>query len=367
MATPQKQLQQAGAAMVPANQQAAAKPANVLGTLQGLLNQYKHQIEMAIPAHLTADRLIRIALTAVSQSPKLQECSPLSICGAVIQAGILGLEPTSVLGECFLVPFWNKKANNGRGGQEAQLIVGYQGKIKLVSNTGELLGVKAAPVRRNDEFQFDDGLEPFVSHKYHHIADRGQIIGFWAGARLKTGFTSIVYMTVRECEQHRDQFAMTKTKDGKIFGFWAENFEAACLKTVVHKALKYLPKSPRAATAWALDERAEAGIPQKFSVEVPLELQPIGSDDESEPAEPLKEVKEANTASESTTATPGADTPTKVDKVRADWLDKFAAMESNLGKDEFYRRLSAGPESYADLDEVMTNKMPATFARMQNP
>lgn len=359
-------------AVVPAQTTAAAqqqKQPNILGSLQSLLTKYKSQIEMAIPEHLTSDRLIRVALTAVSQSPKLQECSAMSICGAVMQAGILGLEPTSVLGECFLVPFFNKKANNGRGQMEAQLVVGYHGKIKLVSNTGELLGVKAAPVRKNDEFQFDDGLEPFVSHKYHHVADRGPVIGYWAGAQLKSGFKSIVFMTVRDCEEHRDKFAMTKMKDGKIFGVWVENFEAMSLKTCIHKALKYLPKSVRATTAWNLDERAEAGIPQKFSVEVPLELQPVGADDypdaPDDKPEPLKEAKQV--AQPSTEPEKGKDEPPAphVDKARQEWIDKFAKLEANLGTKEFMRRLGAGPDSYGDLDDVLTGKMASEFKRME--
>lgn len=260
----------------------ATQQQNPLSTLSGLLDKYKSQIAMALPRHMTPERMIRVALTAVSQNPRLQECNPLTICGAIVQASILGLEPSSVLGECFLVPFWNKKANGGRGGYDAQLIVGYQGKIKLVSNTGELLGIKAAVVRENDEFEFDDGIEPYVKHKYYHVKDRGKAIGYWAGAKLKSGFTSICFMSVTDVEQHRDEFAMTRNKDGKVFGVWADNFEAMALKTVIHKCLKYVPKSVQAQQAWNLDERAEAGVPQQFSVDVPLELHPAGIEDEPE-------------------------------------------------------------------------------------
>src|SRR5260370_1375141 len=132
MATLTKAVVQAPAAQVPAK-------TNVLGSVQGLLMQYAPQIQMAMGTQAMAERMIRVAVTAVSQSPKLQECSPLSICGAVMQAAVLNLEPTSVLGECFLVPFWNKKANNNRGAMEAQLIVGYHGKITLVAHSAELL------------------------------------------------------------------------------------------------------------------------------------------------------------------------------------------------------------------------------------
>ncbi|MDE2104911.1 MAG: recombinase RecT [Patescibacteria group bacterium] len=267
------------------NQGVATQTTNPLSDLKALLEKYKQNIAMALPRHLTPERMIRVAITAVSQSPRLQECDLLTICGCVVQASQLGLDQS--LDECFLVPFWNKKAKNGRGGYDCQLIVGYQGKIKLVSNTGELLGIKANVVRENDDFEFDDGIEPIVKHRYSHIKDRGKVIGYWAGVKLKSGFTSVSFMTVQEAEEHRDRFAMTRSKDGKVFGVWIDNPDAMALKTCIHKCLKYVPKSADQQTAWNLDERAEAGLPQKFSIDVPLELQPAGSADAEGEGEPL--------------------------------------------------------------------------------
>lgn len=280
-----------------------AKP-SPLATVHGLLEKYKGQIAVALPKHMTAERMIRVALTAMSQNPGLLECNPLTVCGAVVQASILGLEPNSVLGECYLVPFWNKNGNGGKGGKECQLIVGYQGKIKLMANTGGLLGVNAKPVHQNDEFDFDDGLTPHVHHRYHHIADRGPVIGFWGGVALKSSFNAIAYMTVKEVEAHRDQFAMTKTKDRKIFGVWHDNFEAMALKTVIHRAAKYVPKSALAQSAWANDERAEVGIPQQFSVDIPMELQPSGAFEDPNTAEPQPTIQAPQRASEAGKSTP---------------------------------------------------------------
>jgi recombination protein RecT len=263
-----------------------AQKSATLSSLHQLLEKYKEQIAYALPRHLTPERMIRVALTAVSQRPKLLQCNLLTICGAIVQASILGLEPSSVLGECFLVGFWNKKANDGKGGRECQLIVGYHGKIKLVSNTGELLGLNAKPVHVHDEFEFDDGLEPFVRHKYHHVEERGAVYGYWAGAALKNGFKRVDFACKKEIEQHRDRFALTRDKNDQIFGVWIENFDAMALKTMIHRVCKLLPKSAQAQTAWQLDEHADAGVPQKFSVEVPIELQQSGALDDTTDAQP---------------------------------------------------------------------------------
>ncbi|MGI8959275.1 MAG: recombinase RecT [Bryobacteraceae bacterium] len=274
------------------NGQAQNKAATTLGGLSQLLEKYKDQIANALPKHLTPERMIRAAITAVSQNRKLLECNALTICGSVVQASILGLEPSTVLGECFLAGFWNKKANHGKGARECQLILGHHGKIKLVSNTGELLGLNAKPVHVHDKFEFDDGLEPFVRHKYHHLEDRGPVYGYWAGAALKSGFKRIDFARTKEIEQHRDRFAMTRDRNDQIFGVWIEHFDAMALKTMIHRVCKLLPKSAEAQTAWQLDGRADAGLPQQFSVEVPIELQQTGAfDDTPDPPPDIAEPK----------------------------------------------------------------------------
>jgi recombination protein RecT len=222
---------------------------------------------MALPKHLTPERMIRVALTAVGRSEKLQQCNPATIAGCIVQASILGLEPDGVLGEAYLVPFFNRKANNGKGGMECQLIPGYQGLLKLVRNTGELKMIDVQEVCENDEFDFEKGMEPYLRHK-PAMGERGKITKYWAGAVLTNGGKQFEVMSVEDIELHRDKFS--KAKD---FGPWKDSPEWMFKKTVLRKLVKLLPKSAQAQLAVALDERAEVGIPQRFAVDVPIELQ----------------------------------------------------------------------------------------------
>jgi recombination protein RecT len=238
-----------------------------LKTVSDLLTKYKEQIAMALPRHLTPERMIRVALTAVSRSQTLQKCSPATIAGCVVQASILGLEPDGVLGEAYLVPFYNKKANNGKGGYECQLIPGYQGLLKLVRNTGELKMIDVQEVCANDEFDFEKGMEPYLRHK-PAVGDRGEVLKIWAGAVLTNGGKQFEVMTLAEIEQHRDKYSKSAES-----GPWVSSPEWMYKKTVLRKLVKLLPKSAQAQLAVALDERAEIGIPQRFTVDVPIELQ----------------------------------------------------------------------------------------------
>ena len=244
-----------------------------LGNLQALLEKYKHQIAAAIPNHLTPERLIRIALTAVSRSPGLLECDPLTICGCVIQAAQLGLEPDGVLGEAYLVPFTNNRTRK----KECQLIPGYQGLLKLARNSGELKFVNAQVVREKDLFEFVEGSDPSLIHK-RAAGDRGKTVAYWACASLKTGGFQFVVMTRREVEEHRDRFSRAKDT-----GPWRDDFDTMALKTCLRKLCKLLPKSTQAQIATSLDEAHEAGHSQLFSFEVPAELHPPSEEAAGEP------------------------------------------------------------------------------------
>ena len=64
-------------------------------TIAGLLTDptIKAQLALALPKHMTADRLARIALTEVRKVPKLAQCDQTSFLGAIMQCASLGLEP----------------------------------------------------------------------------------------------------------------------------------------------------------------------------------------------------------------------------------------------------------------------------------
>src|SRR5689334_6268402 len=91
-----------------------------------MLEQWKPEIARALPKHLNADRMTRIALTSFRRTPKLGECNPLSVFAAVIQAAQLGLEPDT-LGRSYLIPY----------GKECQFVPGWKGLVDLMNRSGQ--------------------------------------------------------------------------------------------------------------------------------------------------------------------------------------------------------------------------------------
>src|SRR5215469_13248226 len=113
--------------------------------VRGALERMKPQMELALPKHLTADRLLRVVMSAVQNTPKLLECDRTSFFSAVMTCAQLGLEPDGVLGQAYLVPFAGK----------VSFIPGYKGLISLARNSGDVTSIAAHEVRDNDTFKFD--------------------------------------------------------------------------------------------------------------------------------------------------------------------------------------------------------------------
>ena len=70
------------------------KPAEApITKIRALLEGKKKDLAMALPKHLTVDRLLRVALTACNKTPKLLECTRESLLACVMDCASLGLEP----------------------------------------------------------------------------------------------------------------------------------------------------------------------------------------------------------------------------------------------------------------------------------
>ena len=96
--------------------------------VRALLDRAKGQIAAALPSHIKAEHMIRVAFTSILKTPALLECDQKTLIGAVIEAAQLGLEPDGITGHAYLVPY----------GKKCQLIPGYKGLIRLARQSGEV-------------------------------------------------------------------------------------------------------------------------------------------------------------------------------------------------------------------------------------
>ncbi|MFM9368163.1 recombinase RecT [Streptomyces sp. Da 82-17] len=215
-----------------------AKPASLVQYVEVL----RPQIERALPEHVGADRIARIALTELRRVEHLAESTPESFAGALMTCAALGLEPGGVSGEAYLLPFWNKKIR----AYEVQLVVGYQGMIRLFWQHPLAAGLDTHTVHEGDDFDYEYGLTPVLRHR-PALTNRGAVTGYYAVARLTNGGSAFVVLSVEDVE------AIRKRSKAKDFGPWSTDYDAMARKTCIRQLFKLLPKSAELARAVAHD------------------------------------------------------------------------------------------------------------------
>jgi recombination protein RecT len=222
---------------------ATGKEDNPLTALNHYLTRLKPQIALALPKHLTADRMTRLAMTAFSTTPKLQECSLESIAGSIMTAAALGLEP-NVDGQCFLVPY----------GRTCQCVPGWKGLVDLVSRSGRA-AVWTGAVFEGDEFDYALGDSPFVRHRPGEENDPDALTHVYAIGRVNgSDYPVIEVWTVGKVRKHRDKY---NKQGGKHYSF--RDWEMYARKIPLLQVLKYMPKSIEMSNAIALSNAADQG------------------------------------------------------------------------------------------------------------
>ena len=211
----------------------------------------KASMEGALPKFMRADRLIRVALTAISKNPRLLECTHESLALALLESGQLGLEPNGVMGQAYLVPY-----KNGKTGQyEAQFQPGYRGLVELVLRTGDVSSVDARAVWENDgdRFEYEYGLNPKLVHKPGGCSDPAKLTHTYVVFQLKDGPPKFDVMTRGELE------AIRRRSRAKDDGPWVTDAVQMYLKTVVKRGVKLLRMSPEMEAAISKDTAVEIG------------------------------------------------------------------------------------------------------------
>lgn len=174
-------------------------------TLKGWINseEMKRQFSNALPRHLSSERFCRIAITALSRTPKLMQCEQASVMKCLLDLSAMGLEPDGR--HAHLIPY----------GKVCTLIVDYKGLVSLVRRSGEVAKIHCDIVCENDDFEHSMG--EVVKHTYDLKKERGEPYAAYAQVTLKDGSTQAEIMSRPEIEAIRDKSDGWKAfKSGKI-------------------------------------------------------------------------------------------------------------------------------------------------------
>jgi recombination protein RecT len=217
---------------------------NPIQSVAQMLERNKQAIAARLPRHVAPDRIIKVALTAITKTPKLMECTRQSLILAILQAAELGLEPGGSLGEGWLIPYKDT----------CQFIPGYRGLISLARRSGQIISIEAHVVHEADAFHFALGLEPVLNHVPDlEEEDSGKITHAYAIARLVGGGVQFEVMSKNQIDKIR---ARSRAANN---GPWVTDYEEMARKTTIRRLAKYLPLSVELARALDLQAATESG------------------------------------------------------------------------------------------------------------
>lgn len=218
-------------------------------TLADEIQRMEPQFALAAPRGAEATQLVRDALTCLRMTPKLAECEPTSVLGALMTCAQLGLRP-GVLGHAWLLPFRDRQS----GTQKAQLVIGYQGLVELAHRSGRIADIIARTVYEGDEFDVAYGLSDVLVHKPDLDGDETTPVAYYAIARFTNGGHAFYVMSHKKMLAYRDRHAKARNRNGEVIGPWRDEFEGMAHKTCVRQLAKWMPKATDLATALAADD-----------------------------------------------------------------------------------------------------------------
>lgn len=208
------------------------------------LEKMKSQIALALPKHMSADRMARLALTAFSSSKALQNCKTDTILASLMTATQLGLEP-GINGQGYLIPYKDT----------CTFVPGWKGLVDLVARAGRAT-VWTGAVYSGDKFDYQLGDEPFCRHQ---PGDGGEeFTHVYAIGRVKDAQMPVIEVWTRgKVLKHLQQYNKV---GGRHYALASENnFEMYAKKVALMQVLKYMPSSIELSNAITVSNAAESG------------------------------------------------------------------------------------------------------------
>jgi recombination protein RecT len=198
--------------------------------LKTFLAERRQSFADVLPERLgiTPERVIKMAVVAATQNPKLLSCTRLSVMQSLMTAAELGLDFSGTLGHAWIIPY----------GTDATFMIGYRGLNELAFRSGKVLDIESRIVYEHDVYEFEQGMSPKLRHIPAAPSSRGEIVAAYCVVSLSNGVKKAELMWREEIDDIR-----TRSKAGRS-GPWSTDYGEMARKTVTRRALKWVPLTP---------------------------------------------------------------------------------------------------------------------------
>lgn len=209
---------------------------------------------MQVVGQKNTTRFIASVVSAVQNTPALQECNHNSILSAALLGEALNLSPSPQLGQYYMVPYKKKDRDGSIVSIDAQFQLGAKGYKQLAMRTGQYLDLDVIFVREGEHLGRDrlTGKHKFEFIEDDAIREELPVTGYLAYFELLNGFKKQIYWTRSRMEKHADQYSQAFNmkdyqllQEGKIpkkdlwkySSFWYKSFDEMAEKTMIRQLI----------------------------------------------------------------------------------------------------------------------------------
>ena len=206
-----------------------------------------------------SQRFMTSIISAVSNTPGLQECEYGSIVSAALLGETLKLSPSPQLGHYYMVPFRVKTGRKDEKGQDiyikkAQFQMGYKGYVQLAIRSGKYKKINVLAIKEGELIKYDPLTEDLEVNLIEddEIRENTPTIGYYAMFEYHEGFRKTLYWSKKKMLAHADKYSPAfdkeiykKIQDGQIpqkdlwkySSFWYKDFDGMAYKTMLRQLI----------------------------------------------------------------------------------------------------------------------------------
>ncbi len=199
-------------------------------------------------------RFMTAILSAVTNSPALQECESMSILNCAFLGEALNLSPSPQLGQYYMVPYKKRDRNGNVLAVIAQFQLGYKGYIQLAIRSGYYKKINVLAIKEGKLKHFDPLNEVIEVEIIQDEREREQAktIGYYAMFEYLNGFQKAMYWSREKMQSHADQYSQAYSAEAhqkilrgeipqkemwKYSSFWYKNFDDMAYKTMLRQLI----------------------------------------------------------------------------------------------------------------------------------
>ena len=234
----------------------------LISTFKDNFNKYQ---EVVLPALLSkhgisTEQFVQVVMSEVKKNEKLLQAfkeSPASMFASILAGAEVGLIPSDMIGEFYLIPR-NIKQPDGKYRMMVTPLIGYKGLVSILLRSGDITRIHTEIVYEGDTFEPVYGLEPNIIHKPNFDVPRSaeKITHAYAVAKTKTGEYQFAVISRQEILAIKSMAKYDNDlyfNDKKNPNRWMEK------KAALIQLSKMLPKDYYSKKAIGMDTMMEGG------------------------------------------------------------------------------------------------------------